>query len=834
MTFLTSTAFVLCLLCSVVISDAEFTFLMLGDCGKVNSNSRGNVNAMGTIASKASAQFVYLLGDNFYNSGVSNISDPLWQVGFENIFTSPSLSSIPFYAILGEYDYYGNESAQIAYYEASMDGRWTMPGYNYSKKFKLPEGVGTLEIFAFDAVRVAYDAVVPDPQSSISIEEKILRQQQQLNALEASLQASDATWKIVAGHYPVYSVLENCDTQQLVEKLVPIMKRYGVHMYVNGHDHMLGHISREGIEYFTIGKGTDDSGALKSQSAATDGLLFSDSSSIGFVAVTASANTLSVNMYNDDGNSVYTYTMSSSSSDEDNNDDNSACTSSDEGNGEDEKDEIADWIWQGGVVIFIITMLACFWGLALVCDHYFCAALIILCEETKIPDDVAGATVMAIGTSAADLMISVISLFVQESTIGLGTIIGSEIYNHLIISAACTMNAKEPVQLEPRLFSREVISYGATLIILMVALNRGSFEDSKYQECLSVSWYTGLALMFFYVVYALLVIYYDKIMLRLLGPIDTSSDTKVDVTIESAINPMIDGNDGLTTPLDGGSRNISTTSGSRNISTNSGGASKGAPSIYSQSTARRDAASNNVSRESNISSSWTNRSSLAEIHTSIHEESVSAQVIRGVDPLENSSDMSSKKYSAILAREVIYYCTMPLRALIAFTIPDLTKDENRRYYIWAMLASIIWLGLLAQGLLYSLDILGDMIGITDELMGLTIGAWGASMPTLWSSLVVARKGFGDMALSNAIGANVFSVLVGLGLPWFAYPLFLGGPYNGIRDSGILPLLVVLLGITILYYIFIAYNNFLLEFWMGWFFLAAYGVTIVLCTTVFDF
>ena len=101
-----------------------------------------------------------------------------------------------------------------------------------------------------------------------------------------------------------------------------------------------------------------------------------------------------------------------------------------------------------------------------------------------------------------------------------------------------------------------------------------------------------------------------------------------------------------------------------------------------------------------------------------------------------------------------------------------------------MIASIIWLGLLAQGLLYCLDILGNMLGISDELMGLTIGAWGASMPTLWSSLVVAKKGFGDMALSNAIGANVFSVLVGLGLPWFSYPLYLNGPYNGIQDSGI--------------------------------------------------
>jgi hypothetical protein len=39
-------------------------------------------------------------------------------------------------------------------------------------------------------------------------------------------------------------------------------------------------------------------------------------------------------------------------------------------------------------VFFIMVM--CFWGLALVCDHYFCSALMILCEETGIPENVAG------------------------------------------------------------------------------------------------------------------------------------------------------------------------------------------------------------------------------------------------------------------------------------------------------------------------------------------------------------------------------------------------------------------------------------------------------------
>jgi len=63
------------------------------------------------------------------------------------------------------------------------------------------------------------------------------------------------------------------------------------------------------------------------------------------------------------------------------------------------------WLKYGGFIIVVIIMMICFWGLALVCDHYFCSALMILCEDKGIPENVAGATIMAIGTSAADLMI---------------------------------------------------------------------------------------------------------------------------------------------------------------------------------------------------------------------------------------------------------------------------------------------------------------------------------------------------------------------------------------------------------------------------------------------
>lgn len=52
------------------------------------------------------------------------------------------------------------------------------------------------------------------------------------------------------------------------------------------------------------------------------------------------------------------------------------------------------------------------------------------------------------------------------------------------------------------------------------------------------------------------------------------------------------------------------------------------------------------------------------------------------------------------------------------------------------------------------------------VMGLVFLAAGTSIPDALGSIAVARQGEGDMAVSNALGSNVFDILIGLGVPWF--------------------------------------------------------------------
>ena len=68
--------------------------------------------------------------------------------------------------------------------------------------------------------------------------------------------------------------------------------------------------------------------------------------------------------------------------------------------------------------------------------------------------------------------------------------------------------------------------------------------------------------------------------------------------------------------------------------------------------------------------------------------------------------------------------------------------------------------------------IGFTFGIPDTVMGLTFIAAGVSVPDALSGIAVVREGHGDMAVSNAIGSNVFDILVCLGIPWFLQTVFI--------------------------------------------------------------
>lgn len=70
----------------------------------------------------------------------------------------------------------------------------------------------------------------------------------------------------------------------------------------------------------------------------------------------------------------------------------------------------------------------------------------------------------------------------------------------------------------------------------------------------------------------------------------------------------------------------------------------------------------------------------------------------------------------------------------------------------------------------SASTLAMALGMSETMVGLTIVAVGTSLPELVTSFVAARKGEVDMALGNAIGSNVFNILLVLGIASVISPI----------------------------------------------------------------
>uniref|UniRef100_H3BW27 Sodium/calcium exchanger membrane region domain-containing protein n=1 Tax=Tetraodon nigroviridis TaxID=99883 RepID=H3BW27_TETNG len=98
---------------------------------------------------------------------------------------------------------------------------------------------------------------------------------------------------------------------------------------------------------------------------------------------------------------------------------------------------------RGAVVLHAFGMIYMFIALAIVCDEFFVPALTVITEKLSISDDVAGATFMAAGGSAPELFTSIIGIFISHSNVGIGTIVGSAVFNILFVIGMCAIFSKE-------------------------------------------------------------------------------------------------------------------------------------------------------------------------------------------------------------------------------------------------------------------------------------------------------------------------------------------------------------------------------------------------------
>lgn len=145
---------------------------------------------------------------------------------------------------------------------------------------------------------------------------------------------------------------------------------------------------------------------------------------------------------------------------------------------------------RGAVILHVIGVVYMFVALAIVCDEFFVPALDVIIEKLEIADDVAGATFMAAGGSAPELFTSIIGVFVSFDDVGIGTIVGSAVFNILFVIGMCAIFSRTVLSLTWWPLFRDCTFYSASLITLIYF-----FRDNY------IYWYEALVLFGFYLAY---------------------------------------------------------------------------------------------------------------------------------------------------------------------------------------------------------------------------------------------------------------------------------------------------------------------------------------------
>jgi len=168
------------------------------------------------------------------------------------------------------------------------------------------------------------------------------------------------------------------------------------------------------------------------------------------------------------------------------------------------------------------------------------------------------------------------------------------------------------------------------------------------------------------------------------------------------------------------------------------------------------------------------------------EADEAAETAEGLNPFDYPAH-------AGLRSKIVYIVTFPLMFAFWLTMPDVRRPDRQGMFAYVtFVVSILWIGVFSFFMVSWATVIGATIGIPPVVMGLTVLAAGTSVPDLLSSVIVARQGEGDMAVSSSIGSNIFDVLVGLPLPWLSFNIIIGESVDVGADNLFISVLVLLL------------------------------------------
>uniref|UniRef100_A0A8C5FQ85 Solute carrier family 24 member 4b n=1 Tax=Gadus morhua TaxID=8049 RepID=A0A8C5FQ85_GADMO len=468
----------------------------------------------------------------------------------------------------------------------------------------------------------------------------------------------------------------------------------------------------------------------------------------------------------------------------------------------------------GAIVLHIIAALYMFLALAIICDDYFVTSLEKICEKLDLSEDVAGATFMAAGSSAPELFASVIGVFITHGDVGVGTIVGSAVFNILCIIGVCGIFAGQVVMLTRWSVFRDSFYYTLSVVALIAFI----YDEKIVSKCL-------LVLPVFY---------------------------RFNPRFNSSMQKFFTGKPGKTVA----NGNAAASSEMEDVKPSQASQfSRGSvvmvdeiinanpPKYRFPEAGLRIMVTSHFGPKTRLR--MASRLIITERQKLVQAANgVETQVIDGkVNDIENgnvpedkpSEEKENETISpfhipAGIGSKTKWLISWPLLLLLFFTIPNCAKPRWEKFFMLSFILSTVWIAIFSYLMVWMVTIIGFTLGIPDVIMGITFLAAGTSVPDCIASLIVARQGLGDMAVSNTIGSNVFDILVGLGVPWALQTMCVDyGSEVMINSRGLVYSVVLLLGSVGLTVLGIHLNNWRLTPKLGCTVLVLYA--IFLCFSI---
>ncbi|XP_056333009.1 sodium/potassium/calcium exchanger 4a [Danio aesculapii] len=482
---------------------------------------------------------------------------------------------------------------------------------------------------------------------------------------------------------------------------------------------------------------------------------------------------------------------------------------------------------QGAVLLHIFVALYMFLALAIVCDDYFVTSLEKICENLHLSEDVAGATFMAAGSSAPELFASIIGVFITHGDVGVGTIVGSAVFNILCIIGVCGIFAGQVVFLTKYAVFRDSSYYIISVVALIVFI----YDDE-------ILWWESLVLIVMYLGYIIVM----KFNTSLQNLFNGKEDKRV-TNGNAVISEMEPGNDCFEQFWDDPSwpllapvkPNKTYTRGSVVMVDEMMNSSP--PHYRFPEAGLRVMITNHFGPKTRLR--MASRLIINEQQRLVKSANGVDSVLvcdQKADTMENGNvaedklseeqenEISPFRLPGGAMEKVKFFISWPISLLLYFTIPNCAKKRWECCFMLSFFLSTVWIAAFSYILVWMVTIVGYTLGIPDVIMGITFLAAGTSVPDCIASLIVARQGLGDMAVSNTIGSNVFDILVGLGVPWGIQTMAVNyGSVVKINSRGLVYSVVLLLGSVALTVLGIHVNRWRLDLRLGIYVLVLYAV-----------